>query len=379
MDLTAPRSTDAWRIGIPVLIGIGYFVLTFNPHYRPFLFDEALFLTAMQDGRPAFFPGYLGFLSAARAFWAVCTPAASLNLMSSLFGSASVVVFWFWMRRLKVPAFLAAAGTLAFATGVYQLYNSSVGVTYEVEAFAFLLTGYLCESADRKHLYYAAPVLAFCGAFRQTTPMFLMPLFLWCCYRAKDAKPALLFGAFSLLWLIPTVVAFGGAPIVSAGSTQVVYAVLPSTLFHGFRFAAVNLLRFMIFIIYGAHVLLVFALRNLTRFALVWIGPGAAFFGFAYIAWPGYALGVLAVLILLGVKYVCQFRRGVALTILLTVSALNCIQFFAVRPIEQPSSFTKAVSTAYAFQYSKAAINSGFQRRLQDFAVVSDFTALQNK
>jgi hypothetical protein len=366
------HSIDAWRIGIPALIGVGYFTLTFNPHYRTFLFDEALFLTAMRDGKLAFFPGYIGFLSAARAFSAIFSPAASLNLVSALFGSASVVVFWAWMRRLKAPGFLASAGTLGFATGVYQLYNSSVGVTYEVEAFAYLLTGYLCESADRKHLYWAALVLAFCGAFRQTTPFFLMPLFLWCCYRARDAKPALLFGAFSLVWLAPTVTAFGGVHIVSEGSTQVAYAVVPSTLFHGPRFAAANLLRFMIFMTYGAHVLLVFALRSLRKCELVWIGPGAAFFALAYIAWPGYALGVLAVLILVGVRDVCQLRPRVALPILLTVSALNCIQFFAVQPIQHPSSFPKAVLTANAFQYSKAAIDGGFQRRLKDL-VVSQF------
>jgi len=169
-------SATGWGIGIPVLLGAAYLCLTFNLGYRPFLFDEALFLAALRDGTPAFFPGYLGFLAVARAFSTIFSPAASLNLVSSLFGSVSVIVFWVWLRRLNVPGVLAVTGTLVFVTGVYQLYNSSVGVTYEVEAFAYLLVGYLCLSGRRKDLYWAAATLALSGAIRQTTPFFLLPV-----------------------------------------------------------------------------------------------------------------------------------------------------------------------------------------------------------
>jgi hypothetical protein len=369
-------AATAWRIAIPVLLGAGYVGLTFNSRYRPFLFDEALFLVALRDGTPAFFPGYLGFLSVARAFSTIFSPAASLNLVSSLFGSASVIVFWLWLRRLNVPSVLALAGTLVFATGVYQLYNSSVGVTYEVEAFAYLLVGYLCQSGTRKDLYWAAATLALSGAIRQTTPFFLLPLFLFYCYRVRDAKPVFLFGALTLVWLIPTVKAFGGAHIVAEGSTQVIYAVIPGTLFHGPKFAAANLLRFLVFITYGAHMLLLFAWRTLREerklrnLAIVWIGPGTVFFALGYIAWPGYTLGILSVLILFGVRNICQLRPQVALGILVFISTVNCIQFYALRPMREPLSFPAAIATAYAFQYSRAAVESGFQRRLQDFAVI---------
>jgi hypothetical protein len=360
---------------IPASIGTAYLLFTFNPHYKPFLDDEFRFLLAMKKGTVAFFPGYIGFLRAAKAISAFFPPAASLQLIASLFGAASVVVFWAWMRRLNVPTSLAAAGTITFATGAYELYYSSVGVTYPVEAFAYLLTAYLCGNAgiDGKSLNSAAIVLAFCGAFRQTAPVFLLPFFLYCCYRAGTARPILIFVACSLGWLVPTIASFGGgSSLGSAATNQVTGAVLPSTIANSPRLALVNLIRFFIYVVYGTHLLLIFALRNMRKNDLLCIGPGAAFFCLVYVAWPGYTLGVLSVLVLVGVRSVCQLRPIVALTILAAVSVLNCIQFFALRPEQQPKNLVNAAATAYAFQYSKAAIDLGFQRRMKELLVPAE-------
>jgi hypothetical protein len=110
--------------------------------------------------------------------------------------------------------------------------------------------------------------------------------------------------------------------------------------------------------------------RDLRNVVILWIGPGTVFFALGYIAWPGYALGILAVLILFGVRNICRFRPQVAIGILVFISIVNCIQFYAVRPMREPLGFPAAIATAYAFQYSRAAVESGFQRRLQDFAVI---------
>jgi asparagine N-glycosylation enzyme membrane subunit Stt3 len=118
--------------------------------------------------------------------------------------------------------------------------------------------------------------------------------------------------------------------------------------------------------VYGAHFLLLFALRQVSRFELIWMVPGAVFFALFYVAWPGYILGVLAVIVLLAVKSITRLRQPLAAVVLAGAMLVNCIQFYAVRPVEHPTSMAKAIATAYAFQYSRAAIVEKFQRRLKE-------------
>lgn len=355
----------------PVLIGLAYFLVTFNSHYSSFLYDEGQFLQAMRDHTLAFFPGYIGFLWAARSLSTVFSPAASLQFIASLFGAASVAFFWLWMRRLQLSTLLSALGTAVFATGVYQLYNSSVGVTYPVEPFGYLLTGYLCDRAREKKnsLFAAGAVLALCGAVRQTTPVFLLPLFLYCCWRARMFRPVVLFAGLCLIWFVPTIVGYGGPHgMVSTARTEVDGAVMPSTVLKSPRLAGVNLLRFVIYLLYGAHFLLLFAVRQISRFELIWIVPGAVFFALFYVAWPGYVLGVLAVIVLMAVKSVTRLRQPLAAVILAGAVLINCVQFYVVRPIEHPTGMPQAIAIAYAFQYNKAAIVEKFQKRLKELA-----------
>jgi hypothetical protein len=362
-------SSPVVRFGLPVAIGLAYLLLTFNPNYQPFLVDEALFQEAMAKHTLTFFPGYIGFLWAGNALSSILSPPAALQLIASVLGSAAVTVFWLWMRRWRLPLGMAVMGTMVFATSVYQLWNSSVGVTYSAEALAFLGTGYLCLNATRndKSLYLAAFVLALIGAVRQTTPIFLMPLFLYTCRRAKTLKPVLLFAVLSLAWFVPTVIYFGGASnMVSTAGAQVNRGVTPSTILVSPKMMAVNLMRFTIFLAYGAHVLLLFALKNLRRYELIWIVPGALFFSLFYVAWPGYVLGILAVVILVGVRSISRLRPRLAYSLLIAIAVFNCLQFYVFRPIPQPNTMVKAVATAYAFQYSQAAIRDRYQRRLRD-------------
>jgi hypothetical protein len=354
---------------VPVLIALAYFLFRFNPGYRPFLWDEDLFIKAMHNGGLAFFPGYIGFLWSGRILSAVFSPGASLQFVSALFGALSVAVFWLWMRRFQLSVPIAAMGTLVFATGVYQLYNTAVGVTYPTEPFAYLLTGYLCDRAahNRKALYGAAVVLALCGAVRQSTPVFLMPLFLYCCWRARTLKPVLLFGGLALVWFIPTVVLYSrSGGILAEGQHELNVAVLPSTVTHSPRLAAVNFARFLIYLAYGAHVLLLFAIPRFRGFELLWVVPGALFFAFYYIAWPGYMLGVLAVIVLLGVRTIARFRAPVALALLAAIALIDCVQFYVMHPIYQPRSTVQAVVSVYALQYSNAALDRKYAKRLRD-------------
>jgi hypothetical protein len=368
-QVSSPSRLQIVRYGVPTLIGIAYFLFRFDLGYRPFLVDEHLFLDAMREGGLTFFPGYIGFLWCARAISHIFPPAASLEFIASLISALSVVVFWLWMRRWGRSMLVSVLGTLVFATGVFQLYYSSVGVTYPIETFGFLFTGYLADRAkeDRHSLVVAAIVLAFCGAIRPSTPVFLLPLFLYCCRRERTFQPVLLFMGLSLIWFVPTVAQYGGlAQFFAAGRSQLTAAVLPSTVAHNVASSAVNVLRFVVFLTYGAHVLLLAAIRQLRFFELIWILPAASFLAFFYIAWPGYMLGVLAVIVLLGVKSIASLRTPIAAIILASIAVLNCAQFYAVQPDEQPGSVGKAVITAYAFQYSRAALDHKFARRLKD-------------
>lgn len=366
--MTAPRAS------VPVLLGLVYFLATANPHHQAFLDDEARFLEALNTGRLAFFPGYAGFLSTARLLSHWVPPAAAFELIASLFGSASVAVFFLWMRRIGLSSVLATAAAFTFATGVYQLYNSSVGVTYTIEPFCYLATGYLCDLSlqdrslrDKRSLYAAAAVLAFCGAFRQSTPLFLLPLFGYCCWRIRSFAPAILFAILSLAWLVPTLHSFGGLEgLFAAGQDQIHRAVLPSTLGRDPRLAAANLLRFSIYAIYGLHVFLLFGIRSLQRFELLWIAPGALFFALVYVAWPGYCLGVFAAFLVAAMKTLATLDHKRAWAVLTLAAILNLAQFFAARPIQAPASTAQAVISVYALQYSKAGLDAHYQRRLRD-------------
>lgn len=354
-----------------LIIGVTYFVLIFNPKYRPFLIDETLFLRAMHDHALAFFPGYIGFVWGARALTALFSPPASLQFIAAFLGAASVVVVWLWMRQMRLPLPVAVSGTLVFATNAYQLFNSSVGVTYPAEALAFAVTGFVCTQNEtgRRFLYVAAALLACCGAIRQTTPLFLFPAFGYACWKRREYKPIILFSLMSLFWFVPTVLLFGGwHGIVSAGSHQTSGAVLPSTVAINPLLAAVNLTRFCIYMCYGLHLLLPFAIAGLVKNGgyRVLILPGALFYALFYVAWPGYVLGIELAMTVVAVKCLFEWKPRRAAWFLAGACLINCLQFFVLRPVIRPASTVAALFSVYASQYSEAGIRMGLQQRLKD-------------
>jgi hypothetical protein len=376
MGSVQQRSAQLFRWALPAVIGTAYLWITFDPHYKSFLMDEALFLHALQEGGLTFFPGYLGFLATARALSLVLAPEVAMQFLASLMGAASVVVFYAWMRRLELPLALAMAGTLVFATGVYQLYYSSVGVTYTVESLAFLTTGYLCDPshATKRSLRMAGLVLALCGAIRPSLLLFLLPVFLFSCWRLKDVVPLLLLSCGTLVWVVPTLEFYGGVGgLFTAGNKQVSGAVLPSTLAAGATAAAVNALRFGIYTAYGTHVLFLLALSSYRKYELLLILPGALFLALVYVAWPGYCLGVFSIIVLMAVTTVSRLRRGPALAILSLAALVNGAQFYVARPIANSRNKFEAAVGVYALQYSKDGIREHYQRRLKDVLVGTDF------
>lgn len=373
LDVNLSGARTRWtliEIMVPVALGFLCLALTFDAGYTAYLDDEPRFLAAMREHKLAFFPGYLGFLRTAGLLTGLLSPAASLQFISAVFGSLSVVFFWCLLRRTAVAPFLVAMSTLAFGTSVYHLFNASVGTTYTIEECAFLAVGYFCWlGRERPQWLYAAAVsLVIAGLFRQTTPVFLIPLLLYCCRHARDYKPAAVAAAGSLIWIVPTVMYFGSTgQTVAAGAAQISDAVVPSTMFASLKGAAANWLRFAVYLIYGAHLMLFFALRRLSAFDLLWIGPATLFYAAFYVAWPGYILGVLAVLYLLGVRTItADFTLPVATFFLAVICLINGVQFFAMRPIARPRSTASAVVNTYAFQYSQEGIRKKYQMRLRD-------------
>jgi hypothetical protein len=366
---TRERDARRTRAHVALLAGIAvaYFLVVMNPGYEAYLDDETRFLAAIRENTLAFFPGYVGFLTTARLLMEAVSPGAALQLISAFFGALSVAAFW---AGIETPSLVVKTlGAVAYGTSVYHLYNSSVGTTYTAEAFAFLAVGLLCRRSESnpRLLYGAAAVLAIAGAFRQTTPFFLLPLFLYSCYRARQAGPVGLAGVLSLAWLIPTVMHFGGAGgAAAAGAAQVSDAVLPSTLLSSVKGAAANVIRFVVYLFYGAHLLLPAAALRMRAFEWLWIGPAALFYAFFYVSWPGYVLGVLAVIFLLGVATVARMRRPVAIVALAAVCLINLAQFLVARPIHNPGNTAAAIASTYAFQYSRAGIAERYQARLRD-------------
>ena len=109
LDVNLSGARTRWtliEIMVPVALGFLCLALTFDAGYTAYLDDEPRFLAAMREHKLAFFPGYLGFLRTAGLLTGLLSPAASLQFISAVFGSLSVVFFWCLLRRTAVTPFL---------------------------------------------------------------------------------------------------------------------------------------------------------------------------------------------------------------------------------------------------------------------------------
>jgi hypothetical protein len=201
---------------------------------------------------------------------------------------------------------------LAFVLSPLCWFHGTVALTYIVEAAGAAIVGVLCWrtlQGDRRAALCSAMALAVLVGFRQSSILFLGPLWLYCISRKprQMALPAVAFALTCVAWFTPMVVEAGGAERYF-GALQNLWLGVPSKetvasqgAAAGFALglARIATIGLILMLTLGA-----FVFAGLCRirkplpaerrktFVLVWMAPGLAFFSAIYLIFvnSGYLL-----------------------------------------------------------------------------------------
>jgi len=161
-------------------------------------------------------PGYFLYVMLGRIFRFFTNDANHIFVSISIAFSAFAIVALYYLGK---ELHGRSTGILAAAIGITSptlWFHGEVALTYAAEAFFSTLIAFLCwrtRSGKRSGLWLSAIAMGIAGGFRQDTPIFLFPLWL---YSTKDLplrEIALSFGLMvlaSLSWFIPMLHVTGG-------------------------------------------------------------------------------------------------------------------------------------------------------------------------
>jgi len=161
-------------------------------------------------------PGYFLYVMLGRIFRFFTNDANQIFVSISIAFSAFAIVALYYLGK---ELHGRSTGVLAAAIGITSptlWFHGEVALTYAAEAFFSTLIAFLCwrtRSGKRSGLWLSAIAMGIAGGFRQDTPIFLFPLWL---YSTKDLplrEIALSFGLMalaSLSWFIPMLHMTGG-------------------------------------------------------------------------------------------------------------------------------------------------------------------------
>ena len=126
--------------------------------------DDGLFILAALDAGVAHPPGYPLFVLAGHLFsrLPLGTPAYRLHLMSALFGALACAVLYLLGRRMRAPAWAAAAAALGWGLSEHFWSQAIITEVYTLNALLCVATFHFCLRArgngelDRRSLDLAA-------------------------------------------------------------------------------------------------------------------------------------------------------------------------------------------------------------------------------
>ncbi len=317
-------------------------------------------------------PGYLFYVMLGRAVnLLVAGPSLSLSLLSVLFSSIAVPLFYVLCRQVfeDVPA--AVCATLFMLGCPLTLYYGSTGLTYVPEmalAIAVAWAAWNLRSAGKeggvRYAVLLGLAIGVAGGVRQTGLLLLLPLCAW----ALWAAPRRAWAAFILvlmgicaLWLVPLLALSGGPEAYLRENALLGQTVsdLTSLMGAGAGGVAYNLYIEGAALVVGLALALVplgvWALRvvrfslsgKLKWFAFWWAVPPLAFFALTHIGQFGYVLIALPPLLMLAAtatRVVWERLRGdtpsaarrSVLSCLGLAAASACIFTFAPGPTTAP-------------------------------------------
>jgi MFS family permease len=161
-------------------------------------------------------PGYFLYVMLAKGLNGFVHDAnASYVIISLLFSGLTVVVIYYLGAALFDREVGRWAAVLGLTSPLLWFYGE-VALTYIVEAFFSASIALVCwriRKGEHQLVWWSAILLGVSGGIRQNTPVFLLPLWLFCLKRVplKKMVPAfIVFGLVSCAWFVPMVVMTGG-------------------------------------------------------------------------------------------------------------------------------------------------------------------------
>ncbi|MRR06625.1 MAG: DUF2723 domain-containing protein, partial [Deltaproteobacteria bacterium] len=249
-------------------------------------------------------------------------PNTSLILPSILFSALAVVTIYYLAKDMFDERTGAFAALLAVTSPNFW-FHGEVALTYAADTFFSALIALLCWRAYQSRpgsSVNAAVVLALAGGFRQNTPAFLLPLWLYSVRNESVRTIGIsiaLFFTINLAWFLPMVFITGGPEAyLSAFRELWLFNTGHNSVFEkGIAHLKINLLYIHSFIFYSIGVALpllpvaLFAVFRTGKMPLLrdaragflacWLLPSLLFYLLIFISGnPGYILIILPPLVI---------------------------------------------------------------------------------
>ncbi|MGA7828421.1 MAG: glycosyltransferase family 39 protein [Geobacteraceae bacterium] len=161
-------------------------------------------------------PGYFLYVMLGRVCNFIVPDAHySLILLSIIFSGLTVVTVYFLGREIFNHQTGIIAALLALTSPNFW-FHGEVALSYTSEAFFSALFGLLCwrvSRGEKRDFWLSIALLALAGGFRQNTPFFLIPLWLYATRKESIGKifsAFIVFTIISLSWFLPMVLLTGG-------------------------------------------------------------------------------------------------------------------------------------------------------------------------
>ncbi|HEX3014671.1 MAG TPA: glycosyltransferase family 39 protein, partial [Methanobacterium sp.] len=256
-------------------------------------------------------------------------PNTSLTFLSMIFSVLTVILAYFMAKEIFSRE-IGIISALLLIFNPFIWFYGEIASIYIFEAFFSILiaySSYKLFKGNEKFIYISAFVLGLSGGFRTDIIEFMLPLWIFCIWKArisytKIAKGLLTFIFSIALWLVPAIILTGGLEKYihilrytseSASYTSILFGAsigqqlqntgvciiwsLVGLTFVGILITAIYLIHHRRNLKSNAQK---YIKKHLTLFFLLWILPSFLFYLFIYIVKPGYILTTLpAVMIIL--------------------------------------------------------------------------------
>ncbi len=269
--------------------------------------DSVNFALALDHFDPAVHqphpPGYFLYVCLGRLAYALFQDANTALVALSILASCAAVVVIYGLADAWFGRRAAVFAGLIFLFSPLAWFHGTVALTYIFEAFFSALIGYFCWQVYTGRAVFVIPsavALAAAAGFRQSSILFLCPLWLWSLRRARARHVFLAFAALALAiaaWFIPMTLQSGGLGNYFLSLWDLWMRVpgkrtaLSSSLAAGFSLVVVRSCAIAVIyaLTFGVAGPLLFLSRNRAAdrekklFLWIWVAPALLFFTFVFL------------------------------------------------------------------------------------------------